>query len=628
MTTATAAAPARTVPVPAEPSSPYAPPKTGIHPDPSRSWLRRALPLALSHKALFLTSILAATTSMALSLQLPTVLNHAVSDALVARTTPLSHFVWQAAVIGLVAGLAGWLGRLFLMRIAYALEFDLRCLVYEHLSRMPAAFYDRNQSGQLMSRASSDIRAVHMYLAYAPFVLVQCASALIAFGFMLTIDVTLAVATMATLPVVAWASYRMQTTMQPASWLIQSRLGDIATLVDESISGARVVKSFAAEERQVQALHVSAGRLRWAYERLADIRASLAPVVQNVSQLGMVTLLLLGGHKVMNGDMEVGAILAFAAYVALLQGPFQMLGHLIMFGQTAAASARRVFALLDEQPTVVDRPGATPLQVDAGEVRFEGVRFGYLPGVPVLDGFDLTLRRGETVALVGRTGSGKSTVSRLLTRAYDVDAGRITVDGVDVRDVTQASLRGAVSVAMEEPFLFSSTIHDNIAYGAPDATRAQVEAAARTAGAHDFVSQLPSGYDTVVGERGYTLSGGQRQRVALARTLLVDAPVLVLDDATSSLDVEVEAAVHDALKDTLPDRTVLVVAHRLSTIGMADRVVVLDEGRVVAEGTHAELLATSAAYNDVLAHVAAHEESEQGPDAELPVRAYEPELLP
>jgi ATP-binding cassette subfamily B protein len=615
------------VPVPAEPASPYAAPKAQVHPDATRSWLRRALPLVLSHKALFLTSILAAFTSMALVLQLPTVLNHAVSEALVARTTPLSHYVWLAALLGAGAGLAGWVGRLFLMRIAYALEFDLRNLVYQHLSRMPAAFYDRHQSGQLMSRASSDIRSVHLYLAYAPFIVVQCTSALIAFAFMLTIDVTLALATMTTLPVVAWASNRMQTTMQPASWLIQSRLGDVATLVDESISGARVVKSFAAEDRQVQALDRSAGRLQWAYVRLADIRARLAPVVQNVSQLGMVTLLLLGGHKVMNGEMRVGAILAFASYVALLQGPFQMLGHLIMFGQTAKASARRVFELLDEQPTVVDRLGATELVVSEGEVRFEGVRFGYLPGVPVLDGFDLTLRRGETVALVGRTGSGKSTVSRLLTRAYDVQAGRITVDGTDVRDVTQTSLRAAVSVAMEEPFLFSSTVRDNIAYGAPTATHEQVEAAARAAGAHDFVSELADGYDTLVGERGYTLSGGQRQRIALARTLLVDAPVLVLDDATSSLDVEVEAAVHHALAETLPGRTVLVVAHRLSTIGMADRVVVLEAGRVVAEGTHAELLASSTAYNEVLAHVAPHEPMATEPDVPA-LRGPDLELLP
>jgi ATP-binding cassette subfamily B protein len=457
---------------------------------------------------------------------------------------------------------------------------------------------------------------------------VQCASALIAFGFMLTIDVTLAIVTMATLPVVAWASNRMQTSLQPATWLIQSRLADVATLVDESISGARVVKSFAAEDRQVAALHQSAGRLRWAYERLADLRASLAPVVQNVSQLGMVTLLLVGGYKVMNGDMEVGAILAFASYVALLQGPFQMLGHLIMFGQTAAASARRVFALLDEQPTVVDRENATDLVVQEGEVRFEDVHFGYLPGVPVLDGFNLTLRRGETVALVGRTGSGKSTVARLLTRAYDVEGGRITVDGTDVRDVTQTSLRAAVAVAMEEPFLFSTTIRDNIAYGAPDATHEQVEQAARTAGAHDFITTLPQGYDTLVGERGYTLSGGQRQRVALARTLLIGAPILVLDDATSSLDVEVEATVHHALERTLPDRTVLVVAHRLSTIGMADRVVVLDEGRVIAEGTHAELLTTSSAYTEVLAHVAAHQETAEDDAPTVPTSSFEPELLP
>jgi ATP-binding cassette subfamily B protein len=293
-----------------------------------------------------------------------------------------------------------------------------------------------------------------------------------------------------------------------------------------------------------------------------------------------------------------------------------MLGMLVMLGQRAAASAGRVYELLDEQPSIVDRPDAAPLEVSAGEVTFDGVRFGYVSGQPVLNGFDLTLRRGETVALVGRTGCGKSTVARLLNRSYDLDGGAIRIDGADLRDVTLTSLRAAVGLVMEEPFLFSSTLRENIAYGVPGASLEQVREAARRAGADEFVSALPDGYDTAVGERGYTLSGGQRQRIALARTLLVGAPVLVLDDATSSLDVEVEAAIHDALTDVLAERTVLVVAHRLSTIALADRVVVMDEGRVVADGTHAELLASSSLYRDVLAHVEEHTPPEPAPEPE------------
>jgi ATP-binding cassette subfamily B protein len=453
----------------------------------------------------------------------------------------------------------------------------------------------------------------------------------IAFGFMLTIDVPLAFAAMATVPLVAWSAIRMRRTLLPASWLIQSRLAEVATIVDENINGVRVVKSFAAEEREVRALTKASDRLSWAYVKDADLRARLAPVVQNLSQVGMVLVLLLGGYEVLHARLEVGAILAFSAYVAILQGPFQMLGMLVMLGQRAAASAGRVYELLDEEPDVVDRPAAPDLVVTEGEVVFDGVRFEYVSGQPVLDGFDLRLRRGETVALVGRTGCGKSTVARLLARSYDVDGGAIRIDGLDVRDVTLTSLRASVGVVMEEPFLFSSTIRDNIAYGVPTATLAQVREAARMAGADDFISALPDAYDTVVGERGYTLSGGQRQRVALARTLLVGAPVLVLDDATSSLDVEVEAAIHDALTDVLADRTVLVVAHRLSTIALADRVVVMDGGRVVADGTHAELLAASPLYNDVLAHVEEHAppEPEPAPDESTwELGTIDEELLP
>jgi ATP-binding cassette subfamily B protein len=613
------AAPPTSVPVPEDPSSPYRGPRAGIHPDRSRSWLRRALPLVLSHKAVFATALLGALGSMVLSLQLPNVLRHAVNESLATHRTPLSHFVWEIALLGAAAGVCGFVARQFLMRVAYELEFDLRNLLYEHLSRMSAEFYDRHQSGQLISRANSDIRAVQMYLTFGPFVIVQCFSAVVAFGFMLSIDVPLALASMATIPVVAWSAIRMRKVMLPASWLIQSRLAEVATLVDENINGVRVVKSFAAEEREVRALTRAASRLQWAYVKDADLRAGLGPVVQNLSQVGMAVVLLLGGYQVVHGHLQVGAILAFSTYVVMLQAPFQMLGMLVMLGQRAAASAGRIYELLDENPTVVERPGATELVVHDGAVHFESVTFGYASGRPVLDDFELRLRRGETVALVGRTGSGKSTVSRLLTRSYDVDAGRITIDSTDIRDVTLTSLRAAIAVVMEEPFLFSSSIRDNIAYGLPSASLEQVQAAARIAGADAFIMALAEGYETVVGERGYTLSGGQRQRIALARALLVDAPVLVLDDATSSLDVEVEAAIHDALLTRLTGRTVLVVAHRMSTISMADRVVVLDEGKVVADGTHAELLANSPLYSEVLAQVHAHEPADPQPPVEAEI---------
>ena len=326
----------------------------------------------------------------------------------------------------------------------------------------------------------------------------------------------------------------------------------------------------------------------------------------------MALVLLLGGYLVIHGQLGVGAILAFSAYIVMLQAPFQMLGMLVMLGQRAAASAGRIYEVLDEQPSVVDGPLAVDLLNSRGEVAFEDVDFSYSPDGPlVLDDLNLHLEPGETVAMVGRTASGKSTVARLLSRFYDVTGGAVKIDGHDLRDVTVESLRHQVGVVLDEPFLFSVSIRDNIAYGRPDAPIEEIRAAARAAGAERFIEQLPDGYDTIVGERGYTLSGGQRQRIAIARALLVNPPILVLDDATSAVDVQVEQEIHEALKTLMQGRTTLIVAHRLSTIGLADRVVLLDGGRIVADGTHAELMESSTLYVEVLAQAEAEEREQQ-----------------
>jgi ATP-binding cassette subfamily B protein len=400
--------------------------------------------------------------------------------------------------------------------------------------------------------------------------------------------------------------------MFPVSWLIQARLAEVATIVDENINGVRVVKSFVAEQRELGQLETAADKLRWSYIRDADLRARFSPVVQNLPQVGMALILLLGGYLVIHGHLGVGAILAFSAYIVMLQAPFQMLGMLVMLGQRAAASADRIYEVLDEQPSVVDGPLAVDLPTRAGEVVFSDVDFAYSQDGPlVLDGLNLRLEPGETVAMVGRTASGKTTVARLLSRFYDVTGGSITVDGYDIRDVTVDSLRHSVGVVLDEPFLFSVSIRDNIAYGRPDAPLDEVVAAARAAGAEEFIDHLPQGYDTIIGERGYTLSGGQRQRVAIARTLLVNPPVMVLDDATSAVDVQVEQRIHAGLKALMHGRTTLIVAHRLSTIGLADRVVLLDHGRIVADGTHHELLESSTLYVEVLAQAEADEAKRQ-----------------
>jgi ATP-binding cassette subfamily B protein len=469
------------------------------------------------------------------------------------------------------------------------------------------------QSGQLISRANSDIRSVQMYLTFAPMILVQCSIAIVAFGFMLATNVPLALISMVTMPFIYLTGIRMRRVLFPVSWLIQSRLAEVATVVDENVNGVRVVKSFAAEEQQLRQLATAADRVQWGYIKDADLRARFSPLIQNLSQCGLVLVLLVGGYMVIHGHLQLGDILKFNIYLLMMQAPFMMLGMLIMMGQRAAASAERIYEILDEKATIIDRPDAIDLQDSQGDVRFEHVRFAYGTesrvalsvedgGNPdVLEDFNLHLRSGETVALVGRTGSGKSTVARVLARFYDVTDGTIYVDGHDVRDLTLTSLRANIGVVLDEPFLFSISIRDNIAYGRPDATMEEVMAAATSAGADGFIRRLANGYDTVVGERGYTLSGGQRQRIAIARALLINPPILILDDATSAIDVKVEQRIHAGLRVLMEGRTTLIVAHRLSTISLADRVVLLDGGRIVADGTHAELLASTPLYSEILA---------------------------
>ena len=578
-------------------------PRATIDPDTSLSWLRRVKPIMWAHKGIFITSLVASFIGLVLQVQIPFLLSNAITNSIQKHTVPLTHYVWWIVALGLVGGIAGYISRLFLFETAYDIEYDLRNIIYEHLTKMSFSFYDRVQSGQLISRANSDIRSVQMYMTFAPSILVQCSIAVVAFIYMLRINVPLAFVAMATMPFVYLSGVKMRKSMFPVSWLIQSRLADVATIVDENVNGVRVVKSFAAEQQQLRALSGAAEKVQWSYIKDADLRARFSPVVQNLPQLGLALVLLFGGYMVIHGNLSIGNILAFNAYLLMLQAPFMMLGMLIMMGQRAAASADRIYEIIDEQPTVTDASDAVDLIDCRGDVRFNHVDFAYAADAEQLElaDFDVHIAPGETVALVGRTGAGKSTVARLLTRFYDVKHGSIEIDGHDIRDVTQASLRANVGVVLDEPFLFSVSIRDNIAYGRPTAGLEEVVAAARASGAHEFIAKLADGYDTVVGERGYTLSGGQRQRIAIARTLLVNPPIMVLDDATSAIDVQVEQKIHAGLRIQMEGRTTLIIAHRLSTISLADRVLLLDQHRIVADGTHAELLESTPLYAEVLA---------------------------
>jgi ATP-binding cassette subfamily B protein len=590
----------------------YDAPKATISRDKSKTWLRRALPLVKAHRGIFTVSLVLTFLALVMQVQIPDLVKHAIDNAIGAHTARLAPYVWWIIGIAVARGVFNYISRRLLLETGYAIEFDLRNGIYEHLSRMSFSFYDKVQSGQLISRANSDIRQVQMYLTFAPQIIVQCAIAVVAFVEMLTINPLLALVAMVTMPFIYIVGLHMRRVIFPVSWLTQARLAEVATIVDENINGVRVVKSFAAEQSQLSQLERAADKLQWTYVKDADIRSTWAPTMENLPRVGLALVLLYGGWMALHGHATVGTIVAFNSYVLMLQPPFRMLGMLIMMGQRASASAQRIYEILDEEPDIVDKPDAIDLAHVDGDVRFDHVDFDYPNGTRALRDFDLRVKAGQTIAIVGRTGCGKSTVGRILSRFYDVKDGALRVDGHDVRDVTVASLRHQVGMVLDEPFLFSVAIRDNIAYGRPDADIEDIIRAAKAAGAHNFITDLEAGYDTVVGERGYTLSGGQRQRIAIARTLLMNPPVLILDDATSAIDVHVEQRIHAALHDLMTDRTTIVIAHRLSTISLADRVILMENGTVIADGTHQYLLENEPRYAEVLAQV--DDESQDGDD--------------
>jgi ATP-binding cassette subfamily B protein len=612
--------------VPLTESSPYRPPKSLPSPSKQASWVTRTWPLVKAHRWVWGASLAGSFIALLTQVQIPRELGAAISGSL--SGTPghesLWHYAAIIAVMIVIREVSNYVGRRCLLTTAYSFEYDLRNILYAHYMGLSFPFYDRAHTGQLISRANSDVRAVQQYLVTAPTVFVQCAVVVVAFAEMFTISVPLTLVTMVSLPLTFLFGYIMRKRIFPVSWLIQARLADVATIVEENVSGVRIVKSFAAEQNEVTNLARAADRLQWGYIKDADIRGAWAPMVENLPRAGLAVILLYGGILALNGSLgpiptAVGLLFTFQSYMLLFQPPFRQLGTVIMNGQRASASAKRILEVLDTAPEVVNAPDPADLADCHGHVEFQDVSFRYGTGPLILSRFSLDVRPGETVALVGRTGSGKSTVARLVNRSYDVTAGRITIDGKDLRGVTLESLRANVGLVTDESFLFSVTVRENIAYGRPDATLDEVKEAARAAGADEFITRLADGYDAVVGERGYTLSGGQRQRLALARTLLVNPPVLVLDDATSAIDVKVEQRIHSALRGLMGNRTTLIIAHRLATIALADRVVLIEDGRVVASGQHAELLETDRRYAEVLAKITAEEEPEdrgEHPDGE------------
>jgi ABC-type multidrug transport system fused ATPase/permease subunit len=517
------------------------------------------------------------------------------------------HQLWvligAVFVVGVLRAVLMFGRRMISGNQALGVEFDMRNALYAKLVRLSFGFYDRYQTGQLMSRATVDLQTVRFFLGYGLIFFFQHILTVVGCTVvMFFVDWRLALCATAVTPFIILLAYRYSHVSHPVLRDVQQRMGEVATVAEENIVGVHVVKSFAQERAEAEKFEQRSEAVFQQSVNANRQRAIYVPVLSFLPLVAQAVVLLVGGHMVAHGALNYGDFFFFNVLTLMLVMPLRMLGMWIGQAQRATASGERIFEVMDEPEVIRDRPGAVELPAGEGRVRFEHVDFSYAAGRPVLEGIDLEIAPGDTVALIGHTGSGKTTVASLVPRFYDVDAGRVTVDGADVRDVTLASLRRAIGVVAQDPFLFSATVRENIAFGVPEATDEQVERAARLAQAHDFIAALPDGYGTVIGERGITLSGGQRQRLAIARALVLDPRILILDDATASVDATTEARIRTALREVMRGRTTIIIAHRLSTIALADELVVLSDGRIAARGTHDELIESSPVYRDIYEH--------------------------
>ena len=568
------------------------------------STFRRLLGFAAAHRSLLVWSILLALAAQGFALAIPSFTGRAIDGAIRPHDrSSLWLWVWLIVAAGATSGGLMVARRLIAGRLSLNVEYDLRQSLYTHLQGMSFGFYDKHQTGQLLSRATSGVSAVRMFLGYGLVFITQYGASLIAASVLLLITSwQLALITFVLLPPIAIVATRYSRRSHPVLRDVQQRIADVTTQAEESIVGVRVVKAFAQEDAEGARF---AERTERVFERELDsarIQARYSPLLDLLPQLAFAVIILAGGLLVIDGRLSLGGFITYNLYLALLIWPLRMIGMWIGQYQRAVASGERIFQVLDETSDITDPPRPRELPAGGGELRFEGVTFGYDADRPVLRELELAVAPGTTVAVIGRTGSGKTTLASLIPRFYDPQEGRVVLDGVDVRELRLADLRGAIATVAEDTFLFSTTVAGNIAYGRPGATREDVIEAACKAQAHDFIEALPKGYDTIVGERGLTLSGGQRQRLSIARALLVDPRVLILDDATASVDASTEARIRRALETVMEGRTTIIVAHRLSTIALADEIVVLEDGRVAARGRHQDLVDTNPVYAEIWRH--------------------------